>query len=98
MRVIARPALIGFWKRFPDAQEPLEVWYHLVRKRTFSTSHEVKEVFGTASMLRDGIVVFNIGGNEYRLVVHMRYDLGIAFIKELMTHAEYDVWTKSRKK
>jgi mRNA interferase HigB len=98
MRIIARPALSAFWKRYPGAQVPLEAWYHVVRKRTFSTSHEVKEVFATASLLRDGVVVFNIGGNKYRLVVHMRYDLGIVFIKEVMTHAEYDVWTKARKK
>jgi mRNA interferase HigB len=70
----------------------------MVRRRPFSTSHEVKDLFGTASMLCNGLVVFNIGGNKYRLVVHMRYDLGIAFIKEVMTHAEYDVWTKMREK
>ncbi len=98
MRIIARPALIGFWMKHPDAKAPLEACYHIVRKRTFSSSHEVKELFGTASILRGGLVVFNIGGNKYRLVVHMRYDLGIAFIKEVMTHREYDAWTAARKK
>ena len=98
MRIIARPALIAFWKRHPDAKEPLEAWHHIVRKRTFASSHEVKELFGTASILRGGLVVFNIGGNKYRLVVHMRYDLGISFIKEVLTHRAYDEWTEARKK
>lgn len=98
MRIIARPALIAFWTRFPDAREPLEAWYHLVLRRSFVSPHDVKELFRSASILKDGIVVFNIGGNKYRLVVHIRYDLGIVFIKEVMTHPEYDDWTAARKK
>ena len=98
MRVIARPALIGFWTQYPDAREPLEAWYHLVLRQSFASPHDVKELFATASLLKDGLVVFNIGGNKYRLVAHIRYDLGIAFIKGVMTHREYDAWTAARKK
>jgi mRNA interferase HigB len=90
MRVIARPALIEFSKRYPDAQEPLEAWYHILRHRAFRSPHEIKSSFATASFLRDGLVVFNIGGNKYRLVCHVRYDLGIVFVKRVLTHREYD--------
>jgi mRNA interferase HigB len=94
MRIIARPALIEFWERHPDAKEPLEAWYHVVRKQSFASPHEVKAIFGTASVLGDGTVVFNIGGNKYRLVVHVRYDIGIVFIKRVLTHSEYDDQTR----
>lgn len=90
MRVIARPALIEFWERYPDPKAPLEAWYHLVRKREFASPHEIKSLFATASVIGDGMVVFNIGGNKYRLVVHVRYDLGIVFVKRVLTHSEYD--------
>ena len=90
MRVIAKPALIEFWKRFRDAKEPLEAWYHLMRQREYRTPHQLKAVFATASLLPDGHVVFNIGGNKYRLIVHVRYDLGIVFVKRVLTHQEYD--------
>jgi mRNA interferase HigB len=95
MRVIARPALIEFWEKHGDAKEPLESWYHLMRQGRFVTPHEIKAVFATASFLRDGIVVFNVGGNKYRLITHVRYDIGIVFIKWVLTHGEYDELTAS---
>jgi len=95
MRIIARPALIAFYQQYPDVREPLEAWYHIIRQRTFETPHELKALFATASLLRDGLVVFNIGGNKYRLIVHVRYDLRIVFIKWVVTHREYDELTAS---
>lgn len=64
--------------------------FQMVRKSTFAFPHEIKSVFATAGLLRDGYVVFNIGGNKYRLVVHVRYDLGIVFGKSVLTHKQYD--------
>jgi mRNA interferase HigB len=90
MRVIARPALIHFWERFPDAQQPLEAWYSVMRQRVYQNPNELKAQFGTASLLGDGYTVFNIAGNKYRLLVHVRYDVGIVFIKRVLTHQEYD--------
>ena len=58
--------------------------------REFRTPHELKAEFGTVSLLEDSHVCFNIGGNKYRLVVHVRYDLGIIFVKRVLTHEEYD--------
>ncbi len=45
--------------------------------------------FGTADFRKNGIVIFNIGGNKYRLVAHFRYDIGFVYIKHIVTHAEY---------
>jgi mRNA interferase HigB len=90
MRVIAKPALINFWHRFPDSEEPLKAWHSVMRLRDYQNPNQLKAEFGTASLLGDGYVVFNIAGNKYRLLVHIRYDISIVFIKRVLTHQEYD--------
>ena len=90
MRVIARPALIHFWTKHPDAEGPLSAWYSLMKRTAFETPNDLKDMFGSVSLLADGHACFNIGGNKYRLVVHVRYDLGIIFIKHVLTHDAYD--------
>ena len=76
MRVIALGTLRVFWQsaRYGDAREPLLAWYRHVHKADWASPAEVKAGFGTASIGRDGRVVFNIGGNTYRLVVWINYD------------------------
>ena len=88
--MIAKPALVHFWERFPDAKAPLEAWYAIVRHREYHSPNQMKAEFGSVSLLGDGHAVFNIGGNKYRLLVHVRYDLGIVFVKRVLTHTEYD--------
>jgi mRNA interferase HigB len=90
VRVIAKPALVHFWDRFPDAKGPLEAWYAVMRHRDFRSPNQLKAEFGSVSLLGEGYAVFNIGGNKYRLLVHVRYDVGIVFVKRVLTHAEYD--------
>jgi mRNA interferase HigB len=62
-----------------DAREPLLAWYR-----------HVKRDFGTASLLRDGRVVFNVGGNKYRLVVWINYPYRVIYVRFIGTHAQYD--------
>ena len=93
MRIIAKATLRNFWKRHAAAKQPLLAWHGLMRSREFRSPHDLKAEFGTVSLLPDDHVCFNIGGNKYRLVVHVRYDLGIMFIKRVLTHEEYDALT-----
>jgi mRNA interferase HigB len=90
MRIIAKGALRNFRERHSAAEQPLKAWYALMRARELHSPHELKAEFGTVSLLADGHVCFNVGGNKYRLVVHIRYDLGIIFVKRVLTHEEYD--------
>lgn len=69
---------------------PLDAWYRIVKTKDYASSAEVKTDFATASFLSMERVVFNIGGDRYRLTVSMRYDMGKCFIRSVMTHAEYD--------
>ncbi len=92
MRVIAKRTLRNFWERHPDAEGPLAAWYAEAKAATWASPHDVKRRYPSASILPESRIVFNIGGNKYRLVVKARYDLdpGILFVRFVGTHAEYD--------
>jgi len=92
MRVIAKRTLVRFWQQpgQQDAKAALESWYTVVSKACWTSPQEVKHQFATASICANNRVVFNIGGNKYRLVVEMQYRCGIAWVKFIGTHAQYD--------
>lgn len=90
MRIISKRRLREFWERHADADRPLQTWYAIVRGKTYNSPHEVKEDFATASFLGQARTVFNLGGSKYRLIVDMRYDLERVYVREVLTHEEYD--------
>ena len=92
MRVISKKKLTSFWNipQYKDAEEPLKAWYAEARAASWSTSADVKEKYGNASILKNNRVVFNIAGNKYRLVVKIHYNTGTIFTRFINTHAEYD--------
>lgn len=90
MRVIAKRALRHFWERHRDAQGPIEAWHAEVAKASWKTPQGVKAQFASASILKGGRAVFNIGGNKYRLVVAIDYVRQACFVKFIGTHEEYD--------
>lgn len=93
MRVISKSRLRQFWELpgHQDAEGPLRAWYTHVSNRTVSWQSwgDVKDEFGTASIVGN-CVVFNIGGNKYRLVVRILYASQKVFVLRTMTHEEYD--------
>ena len=90
MRIIARRTLREFWLRHPDAERPLRAWFAEARGAAWRGPAEVKAQYPSASLLADNRVVFNIGGNKYRLVVTIRYDARVVFIRLIGTHRQYD--------
>ena len=90
MRIISRKALREFGEKHPDAKTPLDAWYRIVKGREYRTPHDLRADFPTASFLGARRTVFNIGGNKYRLVVDVRYDLGRVYVRAVLTHEEYD--------
>lgn len=61
-----------------------------MRSAEYQTPHEVRQDFGTVDFLGKNVGVFDIGGNKYRLVVSIRYDLQRVYIRHVLTHSEYD--------
>ena len=89
MHVITRKRLEEFWQTYSDAERPLKAWLAIVQLKHYSGPHEVRQDFVSASFLGRWRTVFNIGGNKYRLVVDMRYDLGRIYVRSVLTHEEY---------
>lgn len=90
MRIIARSTLRNFWQQHADSEQPLKAWFHDVSRMDWQSPTDIKNVYANASILPENRVVFNIKGNDYRLIVHVRYDIGIIFIRFVGTHQEYD--------
>ena len=90
MRIISRKALREFGEKHADARAPLDAWYRIVKGRDYASPHELRRDFPTASFLGARRTVFNIGGNNYRLVADIRYDLARVYVRDVLTHAEYD--------
>ena len=90
MRVIAVKTLKSFWKKHPDAENALRAWYTEVKRASWQGPHDVKNAYATASMLRNNRVVFNIKGNSYRLIVAVKYEFQVVYIRFVGTHAAYD--------
>lgn len=93
MRVISRRRLRLFWEEHPrgtDAREPLQDWYAQAAAADWSNPSDLKAQFGNASILKNGRVVFNIGGNRYRLVAKLNFAYRILYVRFIGTHAEYD--------
>lgn len=90
MRIIAVSTLRAFWSRRPDAEQPLRAWVHVVRGADWSKPTDVKQMFRSADIVRNDRVVFNIGGNKYRLVAAVHYRGKRLYVRFIGTHAEYD--------
>lgn len=90
MRIVALSTLRTFWEKHADAQLPLRSWYALASRAQWKTPADIKEAYRNASFTSNNRVVFNIKGNEYRLVVLVRYDKGLMYVRFVGTHAQYD--------
>lgn len=90
MRILSRSTLRNFWESHPDVEEALKACYYEASHATWQSPADIKIAHRNASILRGDRVVFNIKGNKYRLIVSVRYDIGVIFIRFIGTHAEYD--------
>lgn len=90
MRVIALSALREFWARHPQAETALRVWYAEAGRADWKSPADIKAAHRNASFLANNRVVFNIKGNDYRLVAAVHYNRGMMFVRFVGTHAEYD--------
>jgi len=90
MRVIAKRTLREFWEEYPDSEEPLLAWYREAESADWDSPAEVKAQYRSASFPGGDRVIFNIKGNDYRLVVRINYPYGIIYIRWVGTHRDYD--------
>lgn len=90
MRIIALSTLRLFSKKHPDAEMPLRNWYAEASRANWRTPADIKAAYRNASFTANNRVVFNIKGNDYRLVVAVHYGRGLMYVRFAGTHRQYD--------
>ena len=89
MRVISRKAIVEFIRRHPNASPSLESWYQTVRRADWNSLAEVKKIYPSADQVGRR-TVFNISGNQFRLVARINYRIKVVFVLHILTHQAYD--------
>jgi len=90
MRVISKATLVRFWQKYPAAKSALQTWYEDASHAQWMTPKDIKLQYASASFVGANRVVFNIKGNEYRLVVAVAYRFSAIYVKFVGTHGQYD--------
>lgn len=90
MRIVAKRTLREFWRAHTDAEQPLKTWYAHVKRARWQGPADVRSVFGAADFVAGNRVIFDIGGNKYRLVGKINYRRRVVFVRFVGTHREYD--------
>lgn len=89
-RIFAKSTLRKYWEKKPETEQYLKTWYDTALKADWKSPHDVKNTYANASILKNNRIVFNIKGNEYRLVAKINYERQWLFIRFIGTHKEYD--------
>jgi mRNA interferase HigB len=89
MHVISRKALRLFWQQYPDSQSPLTRWFKIMKLTDFRSLQALRATFPSADRVGD-LIVFNIGGNKYRLIASIHFNRGKVYVRNVLTHTEYN--------
>ncbi len=90
MNIINRKTVVYYGEKYPKAKNQLLAWYNEMLEQEFENFNELKAVYGNASIVNNQRVVFNIKGNEYRLVVSVNFRRKACYTIWFGTHKEYD--------
>ena len=90
MKILVKKTILYYIKVYPLAKMPLLIWYNEFSKLEFKTFNELKEVYGNASIINNSRVVFNIKGNDFRLVIAVNFQQSACYVIWFGTHKEYD--------
>jgi mRNA interferase HigB len=90
MRIFNKSTLVQFGRKHPDADQPLRSWHAEVAAAAWGSPADVKARYPHASLIGKKRLVFNIGGNKYRLIAEVDYAHSLIFVLFLGTHAQYD--------
>jgi mRNA interferase HigB len=90
VRIISRSRLREFCQTHADARNALDAWYSVASKAQWQNLNEIQDTYSNSAEAVGNFTVFNIRGNNYRLVVDVVYASQTIFIKNILTHADYD--------
>ena len=89
-RIIAKRTLKEFWEIHSNAEQYLKTWYETAKQADWKNPQDIKKTYANASIIAGNRAIFNIKGNDYRLIVKFNYQRQWAFIRFIGTHADYD--------
>jgi mRNA interferase HigB len=89
LRVIAKRPLVQFWTKHPEAEKPLRSWLTICTTKDFENFAQLKQTFGTVDKVGK-FIVFDIGGNKFRLIVVVHFNRKRIYVRAILTHREYD--------
>jgi len=89
MNIIAKRTLVDFYTKHPETEQALKSWYLIVKKANWEKSSDIQSMFNSADSIQGNIIVFNICGNNYRLIVKFNYLANTGYIKFIGTHKQY---------
>lgn len=90
MRIIARSKIIEYYNEHPDSETALEDWYQKVKKAEWTCFADMKQMFNSVDNVGNQHYIFNIRGNNYRLIVVIKFTIKTVLIRFIGTHAKYD--------
>jgi mRNA interferase HigB len=90
VQIVAITTLQTFWEKHPDAKVSLQAWYALASRAGWKSPSDIKAAYRNATFVANERVVFNIKGNDYRLVALIRYRQGLMFIRFIGSHSQYN--------
>lgn len=90
MNIIAKGTILYYIDKYPKAKTSLLTWYYEFSKLAFANFNALKAMYGNASIVAGNRVIFNIKGNDYRLVVAVNFKQSAAYVIWFGTHSEYD--------
>ena len=95
VRIISKRALREFWEWHPEAERRLRLWHQVVAAAEWSTWEDVRQTFPAADLV-GRFVVFNVGGNNYRVIARIEFKWRRVYIRHVLTHSEYstDAWKR----
>ena len=94
MNVIAIRTIREFWELHPNAESPMRTWYNVLGAINPTTFNQLRDTFPSADYAVPH-TIFNVGGNNFRVIVNIHYASRAVFIKFVLTHADYDLWSEA---
>jgi mRNA interferase HigB len=95
MRVISNKALVDFAALHPEADSTLQAWRRLLESAGIANFAALRTLMNSVDKVGD-FIVFDVGGNKYRIVAAVHFNRGLLYVRHVFTHAQYDRWSRQR--
>lgn len=89
MRIISEKPIRAFWRKYPQSKQSLQNWILTTGAANWNSFADLRKTFNHTD-LYERCTIFDVGGNNYRLIAHVEYRIKCVFVRYVLTHSEYD--------